>query len=288
LKAGVLGNEQVSSILKEIAGKDPRMALDWLSGLPGEFRTSPATGISREWAKKEPLAAIQWCLENGVDPARADWHGLSSWDPSPLGGAMEKAPTEIFEWLSALPAGNDRDRLLETAFMESMWHTPGKQLFGENAAMAWEFYNALPEDSQIARASLFGQKRVEYDRTGDPSAWIQDFPSGAIRQNAIDGAMGALYQRNAASAEKFLAAMAPGPDYDAALGSMSMLMSRKEPAAAAERAMQISNEVLRQETLQAIVVPWLQREAENSQKWLQSAAVPDAWKTAWKQSGPAR
>ena len=287
LKAGVLGNDLVKRVAERIAAKNPRLALDWLSGIPSEFGATPAIGAAREWAKKEPLAALEWCLANGVDIAQANWLDPSGsmWQPAVLGEAMERAPEETFAWLAALPAGADRDRLLECAFMESMWHTPGKQLFGEDAAMAWRFYDALPPDAQVAKAWLFGQKRAAKVGVGDLAAWAQDFPPGLARSNAIAGAISAARQRDAAPAEAFLATVRPGPDRDAALRGIADAQRQSAPAAAADRALGIGDATVRRDTLEAVVLPWLQSDAKTSRAWLQSAAaIPAEWKQDWLRS----
>ena len=162
LKAGVLGNDLVRRIASQIAQENPKQSLEWLSGLPDEFRSAALVSAGKEWARKEPLAALAWCMEKGVELTRADWNGASNKGPSILGDIMEGAGKETFATLAALPPGAERDSLLECAFMESMWHTPQKELYADGDALAWSFYTQLPEDAQIAKAYLFGQKRVEF------------------------------------------------------------------------------------------------------------------------------
>ncbi len=282
LKAGVLGHELVTSTAEQIANKNPRLALEWLSGIPAEFRSAPAIAAARQWAEKEPLAALEWCLANGVDIAQANWRGTSHWDPAVLGGAMERAPAETFAMLGALPPGAERDRLLECAFMESLWHTPGKQLFDGDAALAWQFYDQLPEDAQIAKATLFGVKRAEHGDLADLGAWGQNFASGPARFNAITGAMDTAYGRHPSRAETLLATTAPGADRDAALRGLADATRTSAPAAAAARALSIGDPNLRREVLAGVVLPWLKTNASASREWLQNnAAIPAAWKQEW-------
>ena len=287
LKASVLGNDLVTRIAEEIAAKNPRLALDWLSAIPAEFRATPAIAAAREWTKKEPLAALEWCVANGVDLAQANYMDTSGsmWQPAVLGGAMESAPEETFAWLAARPAGADRDRLLECAFMESLWHTPEKQLFADDAAMAWRFYDALPPDAQVAKAWLFAQKRAAKTGVSDLAAWAQDFPPGLARSNAIAGAISAAQQLDAAPAEAFLATVSPGPDRDAALRGFADAQRQSAPTAAAERALGIGDATVRRDTLEAVVLPWLQSDVKTSRAWLQSAAaIPAEWKQEWLRS----
>ena len=276
LKAGVLGNGLVGEIAATVARTDPRKALDWLSGLPENFRTAPAIRIGRDWARNEPMAALEWCVANGVDITRADWNTSSNWNPSVLGGIMEKAAPETFAYLAALPAGAQRDSLLEAAFMESLWHTPGKQLYADGDAMAWSFYKALPSDAQVAKAFLFGQKRALFGEIADVGAWAGQFAPGLARSNAIAGMMSG--QRNAEQSDAQLAKLTAGADRDAALRGIAT--SQPAPAGA-DRALGIADETVRRDTLEKIVPRWLKSDETASRAWLQSAAIPAAWRQEW-------
>ena len=70
LEAGVFGNEVVTATASAAAQKDPRLVLDWLGTIPVAFRIAPAIAAARKWATQEPSAALDWCIENGVDVAR--------------------------------------------------------------------------------------------------------------------------------------------------------------------------------------------------------------------------
>ena len=82
-----------------------------------------------------------------------------NWQPAVLGergtrsrGNLRAAPR--------MPPGAERDRLLECAFMESLWHTPTDQLFADDGAMAWAFFQQLPAEGQIAKAYPSSAKRA--------------------------------------------------------------------------------------------------------------------------------
>jgi hypothetical protein len=97
LKAGVLGNELVTRLAQKIGGKDREQVLAWLATLPPQFRTAPAIAIARQWAGKEPVAALEWCMANGVDPARGHRDGFNSWGAGVLGEAMAADPAKTVE-----------------------------------------------------------------------------------------------------------------------------------------------------------------------------------------------
>ena len=146
-------------------------------------------------------------MENGADPALPEWEDRGSWQPAVLGEAMKRAPEETFARLASMAPGAERDRLLECAFMESLWHTPKEQLFKDEGAMAWAFFQQLPEDGQIAKAFLFGQLRAQQGDLKDLGAWASKFPPGQARANAVTGAAIASYRRNGSEAEALAAAL---------------------------------------------------------------------------------
>ena len=172
--------------------------------------------------------------------------------------------------------------------MESLWHTPREQLFGDGEAMAWRFYGQLPEDAQIAKAALFGQKRAEHGDLKDLGAWANTF-AGAARSNAVAAAMNAAYQRDASRVEALLAGTRPGADRDAALRGLAEAMSHPRLADAAGRALAIGDSSARRDSLEAVIVPWLKNDPEAGRRWLQDAgAVPVAWKKEWLEQRAGR
>lgn len=128
LQAGVLGNDLITGMAERIGKNDPRLALDWLSGLPPEFRSDPAIAAARVWAAKEPVAALDWGLENGVDVARGKRTSLNSSEAGVLAEAIAAQPQAVAAWLEALPAGPGRDRLIERGLEDSLWRAPKDQL----------------------------------------------------------------------------------------------------------------------------------------------------------------
>ena len=285
LKTGVLGNDLVRNIANRVAQKDPKQALDWLGGLPGEFRDAVIVPVGKQWAQKEPLAALEWCMANGVDITRAEWNGTDTWQPAMLGVFMEKASAATFATLAALPAGQQRDSLLEAAFMESLWHTPGKDLYADGDAMAWSFYKQLPEDAQTAKAYLFGQKRAVFGDIADVSDWAQGFAPGTARSNAIAGAMFSTQQKSPEKAEAQLAKLTTPADRDAALRGIAPA----QPApAGADRALTIADPTIRRDTLEKILPKWLKADASASRAWLQRANIPEEWRQDWLLTGTAQ
>lgn len=283
LQAGVLGNELVTEIARRAGGKDPRLMLDWLSGIPAEFRTAPAIAAARVWAAKEPALALDWCLENGIDVARGSRMGFNVSLAGVLGEALTAQPAATIEWLEARPAGPDRDRLLERALEDSLWRVPKEQLFGDESAFAMRLFNELPDESQVRTASALGQKRAQQGDLTDLDLWAQNFVPGPARANALAGAISAAYGRDASRVETLLASTTAPADRDAALRGLAGAMSDSAPASAATRALAINDRALRRETLGTVITAWQKRDPAPAREWLRdTASIPEAWKQAWQ------
>ncbi|HEV7866175.1 MAG TPA: hypothetical protein VGO90_00735 [Chthoniobacteraceae bacterium] len=283
LKAGVLGNELITDLADRIGKKNPQLALEWLSTLPVEFRDAPAIAAARGWAVKEPAAALEWCVENGVDVARGHRNGFNGWQAGVLGEALAAQPAATIAWLEVRPAGPDRDRLLERALEDSFWRVPKEQLFDQGTAFAMRLFEQLPPESQERTATALGRKRAEQGDLTDLGVWAQNFASGPARANAVAGAIGAAYERDASRVETLLASTASTADRDAALRGLAETMSKATPAGAAIRALTITDSAVRRETLDAVVTGWLKRDPETARTWLRNAAaIPEAWKQTWK------
>ena len=285
LKAGVLGNELVTDLAERVGKKDPRLVLEWLSELPVEFRAAPAIGAARVWAAKDPAAALDWCLANGVDVARGRRMGFNSWQAGVLGEALAAHPDLAVAWLEGLRAGPDRDRLLERALQDSLWRVPKEQLFDEDNAFAMRLFNELAAESQVRAATALGEKRAQQGDLTDLHDWAENFTVDAARANAIAGAMAATYERDASRVEPLLASSTSPADRDAALRGLAGAMSNSAPAEAAARALAINDPALRRETLGTIVSAWKTRDPDAAVAWLRdSAGIPEAWKQSWQRT----
>lgn len=285
LKAGVLGNELITDLAERIGKKDPHLLLEWLSELPVEFRAAPAIGAARVWAAKDPVAALDWCLANGVDVARGRRSGFNSWQAGVLGEALAAHPDTTLVWLQQLPAGPDRERLLERALHDSLWRVPEEQLFREGNAFAMRLFNELAVESQVRATTKLGEKRAQRGDLTDLHEWAENFSAGAARANAIAGAMRASYERDASRVEALLASTTSSADRDAALRGLAGAMSNSAPAEAATRALGINDPSIRRETLGTVVTAWQNLDPARADAWLNdTATIPDAWKQLWQRT----
>jgi hypothetical protein len=283
LQAGVLGNQLITGVAERVGQKDPRLALEWLSTLPVEFRDAPAIAAARVWAAKEPAAALDWCVENGVEVARGKRDNFNAWGAGVLGEALAAQPAATIEWLEARPAGPDRERLLERALEDSLWLAPKEQLFSKGTAFATRLFEQLSPEAQARTAAGLGRKRGEQGDLADLGAWAQNFAPGPARADALAGAVSAAYARGASGVEALFANTASAADRDAALRGLTEAMRHTAPASAADRALTITDPDMRRQALESVMTIWLKRDPETARTWLRdTATIPETWKQAWR------
>lgn len=285
LKAGVLGNELTTKIAEQIGEKDSKLALDWISKLPVEFRIAPAIGVARIWAAKEPEAALNWCMENGVDVARGHRDGFQGWGTGVLGEAMAAHPEATISWLQTLPAGMERDRLLEKGLDDALWVAPKDVLFADENPLWVQLFQGLTEEGQIRLANNIGMERAKLGGLTDLGTWVQNFPSAAARTQAIIGAIAAAYMRDTTMIDPLLTSISSTSDRDAAINTVVGIMVIDAPASAAARALTISDEAHRCEALDFALKSWQKRDPIASRAWLgENSSIPASWKAKWLQA----
>ncbi len=281
LKAGVLGNELVIHAASAIAEKNPRLVADWLSQIPVEFRDAAGIAAAGIWARKEPAAALDWCMTQGVDAARGNRQGFNMSMSSVLGEAISNAPAATIAWLDAQPVGPERERLIERAFSET-WKSGKEDIFRSEGKAPMRLFNELPQDAQVRTAREIGERRGMTSDSSDLSAWAHTFAPGPARAEAFSALFGSTYGHDASRADALLSQVAVGADRDAALRGLTTMMTYSAPAAAATRALGIADSAVRRETLDTVMKTWLKRDPAASRAWLQdSSAIPAAWKEPW-------
>jgi hypothetical protein len=287
LTAGIAGSGLLTQITAGIAGKDPAAALKFASELPPEFRTYPSIAAAREWAKKDPAAALDWCQANGIDIA----HGLRSdngggWTGAVLKEAMLNHPEATVAWVETLPAGAERDRLMERALLERVTNIPPEKLFKDQNECAMQLFDQLTPEAKLRAAAQIGNSlagRRDLDDLRTITALFSDEPS---QLRAVSAALQDIGWENAAKAEKLFADftknLPPGPAYDAATSGLAIGI-RQSADIALTRAMNISDPALLRSTIDSIMCDWIQFKPREAQKWLsQAQSFPADWVKTWQ------
>jgi hypothetical protein len=195
---------------------------------------------------------------------------------------MAAEPAKTLEWVDALPAGPERQRLLEQALRDGVLRTPYEKLFSGEPPLALRLFRQLDAEGQFARAASLGEKRGNERDFTDLSVWSQNFPHGEVRSEAVAGAMSAVVKRDAASADALLASARTTADRDAALRGLAQGLNDTAPAAAATRALSIADAGTRREAIGIVMKSWLNRDRASATEWLAKAdQIPGSWKQTW-------
>ncbi len=276
LKPGLNGSSIVADIAGALtAGSDnPRAALTWLSQLPAEQRGSaPYVAAASAWAKKDPSAALAWCRENGLD---AGGRGGAV-----IGAAMNGDPLKTLQWVQTLPAGDERDRLLERAVSATSKLT-FPPVAADRAAMVLGLLQQLPPEAQARAAFSLGWSSGHNGRIEDVRVWTERLGDGALRSAAVEAAVAYRYDANPGNREKLLAQFPDGPERDGALTGIARREGDETPARAAQTAGEIADPAARRKVLDGIVGNWLERNPAQARAWLLDAkTLPSEWTQAW-------
>jgi hypothetical protein len=274
LKARINGNEFVSQFTSALAATDPLRALDFAQSLPVEFQEHPLIAATAEWAKQDPLVALDWAQTNGINLAEDYEYGPVSTSTTVLRLAFESQPGETVDWVLALPDGNDRSRWIQYLMDEDF--LKGDMDLGQR------LFDALPLERQRQSAYDFGEALAANGRLPDLDEWARLFPNEAVRARVVGAAVGQFFDRAPARAEAILAEIPQGPIRDQTLAELSQRQSYATPAAAAARALEIRDEIVRYDALEEVFGRWLGRDRPTATDWIKAQEnLPRAWVEEW-------
>jgi hypothetical protein len=283
---GIVGIAFVSRFTNALAQEDLAAARAWVESLPGALGQDPLIAVGREWAKTDPIGALEWAMAHGADVTRG-LHEFTNdergWSGAVLKEAMLNHPEETVQWVKAFPPGAERDRLIERAFHERLDNLPSGQLSFDSNEILFDLLAELPPDAQSRAARDLGNKRAQPASFTDLDAWAAHFPAGPAQDAAIAGALQRLAGSNSARAETILEAITDQHQFDAAVSGFATGMASRDPAVAAARAMEIRDPAIRFDTLDRVVPEWLRANPAAARTWLAAAnTIPRDWRTAWE------
>ena len=271
LAPGLMGNPTIATIAGALSKQDPEAALRWLSQLPEEQRGSALyVAAAKAWATKEPLAALQWCQENGMN---ARGRSLV------MGAALESHPLETVRWVGALPAGEERNRMIE-----QMITFGGKLTFppvtDAHARTVMELLPQLPPDAQERAAYQLGWASGHNGKLEDVRAWTERLTDPTLRVAAVEAAVSYRFGGNPDRREELLAQFPDGPERDGALAGIAA--KERTPALAVQTALEIADAAMRHNVIDSFISNWMERQPHEARAWLvEETILPPDWKSAW-------
>jgi hypothetical protein len=282
LDAGIIGNSTLTEIADAAAEKSPEAAMKFALSLPEEFRYYPAMAAARALAKSDPVAALNWCLENGIDVARGLRTGAhGGWTGAVLKEAMLNHPRETIDWVMALSSQDERNRLLERAFYERLNNLQPDKLFTDGNDYVLELFDRLPPEARPRTANDLSRQRATRADFANPNEWLSQFRTPEERAAGIQGVITGIASRDTKQAEELAASFTAPRDRDAALSTLAVSESWKNPESAGERVMQIQDPLVRKDVLQQLIPRWMQRDKTACQAWIAAHQVPQQWVDRW-------
>jgi hypothetical protein len=286
LTAGIVGCALLTQMADVIAQKDPQAAVQFARDLPPEFRSNPVIAAGREWAKTDPIAALEWARELGVDVTRGLRTGVGGWSGAVLKEAMLNHPETTVAWVEAFPAGAERDRLVERALHERLDNVPSGQLFKDESEPIMRLFDQLPLETQRRAAAGIGQALATRPDFTDLRTIMSRFDDEASQVRALSGAFSGLCQHDERKAQEvytaYTANLPPGPAQDIATSAFA-IARRYSPGPALEQAMTIRDPVIVRRTMDSIVSNWILTDAKGAQSWLANAkTLPADWVKKWQ------
>jgi len=278
------------SVLAAVASDDPNAAAAWLTdknntmaafGPASEFM---ATTVSKEWAKTDVNAALEWAKTlpkgkrvgayNGVigslaseDPQRASAMAMDlepGKDRRNLVGNIaeswgKRSPTEALEWVNTMEEGDERVTAMS------------KTLGGWAQAEPTEAAAYLDQMEEAERADHVGAVAGPWSRQ-DPAgaaAWLDDQPEGDSKNDGMRQVMWMWTSTDPVAASTWLADQPEGPSRDSGIVSLASTTYNEDPAGAVAWSASISDENMRQEQVGRNMGRWVRDEPEAANEWIQ-------------------
>ncbi len=233
-RAGLFGDDFTTEFAREIAQKDPTVAMNFAQSLDPSLQKYPLLAATAGWAKADPVAALAWGYENGLDLARNGHTSRLYTDESVLSEALGKEPEATAQWLLGLPPDAQRDHLLAQAcLLQADAASPEQAMTASGTTLA-ELYGNLSPSEQAQVATELGARVVKDGDFPDLAAWTARFGNGPARAAAIGGAVAKVFEDFPPLADKIIAGLPSGADRDQAI--LGIMNSESEPTAdAAQR-----------------------------------------------------
>ena len=293
---GPMKEEALVTVTMKWAGADPEAAAAWFVST-GSTSESVLSGLIDAWADLDPHAAARWVetlkddrskilgrialvLEwSNQNPAEASAYAmpyLSQEGGADMAGALVNAwgttdPQNAAKWIDSLPAGTVRDQAAGT--LATIWAANDI-----NAATQWA--TQLPE-SQLKSgvidhiATTWGA--IEPQKA---LAWLSTLPLDETRMEATRGALDSWAGTEPNAMAKWIESEPAGAISDQARVSLGSVQIDRDPPAAMQTALGISDPGMRRDELVKYYRRWSRRDAPSATAWLQTAPLqPDLRQT---------
>lgn len=275
LGVDMIGQQIVSSSLKQWAKDDPAAALDWISknqeAHPDVTGDDAKRGILTGVSQQDPKLAFKLMEEMDLD------------DPSEAVGALVesgKTPEQrtailsaLRDHLATLPKSSERDDILEES-LESMGRNLSNESF--DAVKTWITDAGLSQKESAQFAAGLSYFNTKQD-TGRWIDWMaENLPVSDARECA-DNLIGQWTQQDYLAAGQWLAAAAEGPTKNASVATYAETVAEYDPQVAVQWALRLPEGTERKSTLTAIYQNWPATDAAGATRFARQYGIdPEA------------
>lgn len=271
----------LTAAASSFAKKDINRAFEWIGSLPEHQRSAGLySSAASIWAATQPVEALQWCADNGIDASSAFYQPGNG---SVVVAAAHSKQMETLRWIQSQPTGEMRDALMERALVCRLPYRGAPT--NEQTEITLQGLYSLPEESRIRAAKGIGRMMAGGSQSqGDFSGWLKNFQDPALRAATITGAAESrAFQNWKDPANDFSSQFEEGPERDAALRGMTNAYGKNgDERLAADTALRISNQTLQLKALDGFMVEWLRQEPKAATQWLNNApSIPPSQSASW-------
>jgi hypothetical protein len=260
---GTDGNEVIAKFARNVAVRDVPTALEFSRSLSEPLRNQALMCVANEWAVEDPVAALNWCRENGLPLTR--W--ATSSIGSVLGRAIVRAPEKTVKWIETLPEGAERTNLA------------GHALRSAKATFAPSLFALIPEKDQPNYVAPF-MLSLNNKNVGAAREWASSLPEGKLRIAAMENLISNYHSKDPVS---LIDGFAAGYSRDAAYAAYIRKSSRQSDAPDVQQLSKIADENLRQRAACDAFNTWRRTDRAAALKWMEETPhIPTEWKARLK------
>jgi hypothetical protein len=281
-------------ILSSLASLDPKRAAEWLEAPGNELVHFPWMGhilagtVAKEWVRQDPDAALAWAATVPDNQRLGAYTGvlgtLATTDPkraSTLATELEPggARNHVIGEIAKTWVRNDPDNALTWA--RSLEGDERSRAVGEalgawaqtKPAAAAEYLTNLGDDANLDAYIPKIAGNWAGQSPGEAANWLATLPDGKGKTDAMDPLMWNWTTRDPEAAGNWLAQQPPGPARDRGITGLGRAAFGFDPESALDWATQISDEKLRNASIQAGINEWKKKAPEEARQWAEQNGV---------------
>lgn len=246
-------------LLSQGGGRAFEAALAWTQNLPdGPEKQRALVHLSYQWAKRDFAAALVYAQGRPPGDDVFTVVLVNQW--------AQRDPRSAADWAATLPDGIRRQRIM--ASLTATWAQRDPR-----AAAEFVLLRLQPGPTQEQAAASI----VSAWATQDPRAaaqWLEGFPTGSLRNYAIETLIHPWATRDPAGAMAWLTGLPAGPARETALNTGFARLIESQPHLAAEWAAKIGNETLRHQKSERAARAWLALDLSAARNWIVASSLP--------------